>query len=280
VKNKLNQFAILLNQELRLFLSISLGVFLFVLFFEPFSLERFDANNKLVFVAGLGAIFFVFMVLIRVVLPWLMQNYEKRYQQPVLSSSLGTFIIMVLCSVAFPFYLHFVGSISITFYVMLKVFFICLAPSIALRLYDLLKSLRLQNEALIIEKKIIQKQVERYEEDYLNKSIEFTSENNTETMNLLIADVAIIKSADNYVEIIYTEDKIFKKKLLRNTMKNIEQQIKPYSNFIRCHRISIVNLHYIEKLNHNYNSHWLTIKGFSENIPVSRQYLLKLREAL
>ena len=157
---------------------------------------------------------------------------------------------------------------------------ICLAPSVALRLNDMIQGLRIQNEALIIEKKIIQKQLEKYEEDYLNKSIEFISESRNENLNLLIADVAFIKSADNYVEIAYMEGSDLKKKLLRNTLKNIEQQIKPYSNFIRCHRICIVNLHFIEKLNTSYNNHWLTIKGFNEQIPVSRQYMLKLREAL
>jgi len=71
-----------------------------------------------------------------------------------------------------------------------------------------------------------------------------------------------------------------KKKLIRNTLKNTELHIKQYSNFIRCHRTCIVNMHYIEKLNHDYNSYWLKIKGYDEKIPVSRQYLLKLKEAL
>lgn len=190
------------------------------------------------------------------------------------------FIILALSSVAFAFYLHYVGFVSISFYIMFKVVLICLAPPVALGLYDSNNDLRQQNELLIFEKKIIQKQIEKYEEDYLNKSIEFSSDNSLENLTLLIADIAFIKSADNYVEIVYKESDNFKKKLIRNTLKNIEQQIKQYSNFIRCHRICIVNMHYIEKLNTSYNSHWLTIKGYNEQIPVSRQYLLKLKEAL
>ncbi|HEY3389606.1 MAG TPA: LytTR family transcriptional regulator DNA-binding domain-containing protein, partial [Prolixibacteraceae bacterium] len=63
-------------------------------------------------------------------------------------------------------------------------------------------------------------------------------------------------------------------------LKNIEQQLKPYPNFIRCHRICIVNTYYIEKLNRKFSNYWLTIKGSEELIPVSRQYLLKLKEAI
>ena len=114
-------------------------------------------------------------------------------------------------------------------------------------MYDRLNGLREQIDSLILEKKIVQKQVEQYEEDYLNKSVEFISENINENFSLLIAEVAFIRSADNYVEIVYIEGDVYKKKLIRNTLKSIELQIRPYSNFLRCHRISIVNLHFHRK---------------------------------
>ncbi len=280
MNKKFNQFIYLLRENLGLFLGISFGVFLFVLFFQPFPLERFDFNNMLVFVAGLGAIVFLLMVLIKIVFNNLFQNNIQNNDEPTLPSYLGGFIIFASCSIAFAFYLHYVGMVRMSFYIMFKIVLICLVPPITLWLYTAVRELKQQNETLIKEKKLIQQQVEKFEEDYLNKSIEFISENNSEKLNLLIADIAFIKSADNYVEIVYKEDDNFKKKLIRNTLKNIEQQIRPYSNFIRCHRICIVNTHYIEKLNRNYSSHWLTIKGYNESLPVSRQYLLKLKETI
>jgi DNA-binding LytR/AlgR family response regulator len=161
---------------------------------------------------------------------------------------------------------------------MAKIILITAVAPVVLRLYDIIVTLRHQNEALVRERKVIQKKVEKYEDDYLNKSIEFISENGTETYSLTIADVIFIRSADNYVEIIHQETGTIRKKLIRNTLKNIERQIKPYSNFIRCHRICIVNMHYIEKLNKSYNTHWVSLKKTDEKIPVSRQYLLKLKD--
>jgi DNA-binding LytR/AlgR family response regulator len=270
----------LLNDELALFLSISFGLFLFVLFFEPFPLERFDFNNRLVFVAGLSAIVFLMMVLIRVITPWLLMNDKQINHERIFSSQLGGFIILVLSSVGFAFYLRYVGQVGITFYIMIKVVLICLVPPVTLGIYDAFKELKKQNESFITEKTALQKQIEKYEEDYLNKSVEFFSENFSEKFDLPAVDVAFIKSADNYVEIVYKEGDSFKKKLIRNTLKNIEQQIKPYSNFIRCHRICIVNLHHIEKLESSDNNHWLSLRGYNEPIPVSRQYLLKLKESI
>jgi DNA-binding LytR/AlgR family response regulator len=140
--------------------------------------------------------------------------------------------------------------------------------------------LRTYNQDLIREKKQIQKQLEKYEQDYLNKSVDFISENGKELLPLLISDVVLIKSADNYVEIVYQEMDGFRKKLIRNTMKGIELQIKMYSNFIRCHRACIVNTHYIENIHKNYSSYYLSLKKYEEKIPVSRQYLLKIREVI
>lgn len=220
------------------------------------------------------------MFIVRIAVPWLIQFSHQSNIEHNIPAYLGGFAILALNSVAFAFYLHYVGWVNITFYVMFKVVLICFAPVVVLKLSDVINELRHQNESLIIEKKIIQRQIEIYEQDYLNKSAEFISETSSENITLLIADVAFFKSADNYVEIAYKEGDNFRKKLIRNTLKSVEQQIKPYTNFIRCHRICVVNIHYIEKLNSNYSNHWLTLKGFNEQIPVSRQYLLKLKEAL
>jgi len=280
VNKKLTLLIDLIKEELGLYVSISFGVFLFILFFQPFPIERFDFNNRLLFVAGFAAIVFLFMIVVRVAIPWLFREYELSTQESVIPSYLCGFLILALDSVAFPFYLYYVGWVSISFYIMLKVVIICLVPPVVLRVYDLVHELKRKNGLLIIEKKLIQKQIEQYKEDFLNKSIDFVSENSTEKLSFLIADVVLIKSADNYVEIVFREGNGFQKKLLRSPLKTIEQQVKPYSNFFRCHRICIVNMHYVEKLHRSYTNHWLTLKGFPEQIPVSRQYLLKLKEIL
>jgi len=270
-----------LKNEAGIFLSISLGVFLFVLFFQPFPLTNLDFNNGLVYMAGFGGIVVVVIVIIRILLPWIVYDNDSENDKPVIFPPVFQgFLILLISSVAIEFYLRYVGSVKLSFLISFKVFLISLAPPVILGLSDRIRSLTLMNDSLILEKKIMQRQVEKYEEDYLNKTVEFISENTNDNITLLIADVVCIKSSDNYVEILYREGETFKRKLLRNTLKNIEQQIRQYSNFIRCHRVCIANLHFIEKLTRIKDSSWLIIKGFDERLPVSRQYLLKLKEAL
>ncbi len=269
-----------LTKMLGLFLSISFGVFIFILFFQPFPLDRLNNSNILVFVTGLAAIVLFFLALVRVIIPVFLNWQKKTDPGPAMPAYLSSFLILTLTSIAFPFYLHYVGSVTITFLIMFKVVILCSAPAVALWLYDRITDLNHQIGSLIIEKKIIQKKIEKYEEDFLNKPVEFISETSSEKLTLTLADVVLIKSADNYVEIIFQEDNHLKKKLIRNTLKNVENQIRVYSNFIRCHRTCIVNTHHVEKLEKSYHNHWITVKGLEEPIPVSRQYLLKLKETV
>jgi len=280
MNKKLEQILILIKEDRKLFLSISFGVFLFVLFFQPFPLDHFDFNNRLLIVAGLGAIVFLFTALTRAAFLWIIQYENPTPEERVFLSYLGGFIILVLSSVAFAFYLRYVGSVIITFYTMFKVVLICLFSPVALGLADERKELKQINKMLTAKKDIVQEQVTKTEDKHQPQYIEFISENSAENLTLLISNVVLMKSADNYVEIEFMEVNHLKKKLIRSTMKNIEHQLKSYPNFIRCHRICIVNTHYIEKLNRKFNNHWLTIKGSNEEVPVSRQYLLKLKEAI
>jgi DNA-binding LytR/AlgR family response regulator len=225
-------------------------------------------------------IVFIFMFFFRITLPWLIQKVPESIHEGVIPYYITGFLIFTASSVAVAFYLRYVGSQHISYYVMFKIILICLAPPVALRLYDIFRELRQQKLSLTEEIKMLQNQLTTYEEDNLNKTIEFVSDSNTENLILQVADVVLIKSADNYVEIVYMEDNTIKRKLIRNTLKNIELQVRQYSNFIRCHRTYIINTYYIEKLHIKFNNYVLTIKGYNEQVAVSRQYLLKVKEAI
>ncbi len=278
--NKLNQLIHLIKKDLGLYLGISLGIFLFILFFQPFPLDKFDFNNRLLFHAGIAAIIYLFMVMVRVTSRWLTRDQDQSIPETLIHSEIDDLIILALNSVAIVFYLRYVGSVDISFYIVFIVIMICLIPPVILWLYDNFIEIKQRNLSLINDKEVLLKKLEKYKEDFQNKSFDFISESSNEKLSLQIADVIVIKSADNYVEIVYREDDIIRNKLIRNTLKGIEQQTMSFSNFIRCHRTAIINTYYIEKLNRKFNNYWLTIKGYNEHVPVSRQYLLKIKEVL
>ncbi|HLP71653.1 MAG TPA: LytTR family transcriptional regulator DNA-binding domain-containing protein [Bacteroidales bacterium] len=278
MSNKLDQFIFAIKAEIGLALKIGFGVFLFILFFRPFPLTVTDFNNQLLTVSGFGFIVFFSIVLVRVISNWL---FKKRVNEDtIFPAYLNGLAVFIICSVAFAIYVYFAGDVKFTLITAFRIIIICLFPPVMLALNDSFRDLKNHNSFLVSEKKKVQQQIEKYEEDHLNRSIDFVSENANETLNLVVADIIYLKSADNYVEIAYLEAGNVRRKLIRNTLKNIELHIRQYSNFLRCHRTCIVNLHFIDKLHRDSTHHWLTIKGIDEGLPVSRQYLLSIREVL
>lgn len=280
MNSKLNQLIQLFNEKLKIILGISFGIFLFILFFQPFTIDKFDFNDRLLFIAGFGVIVFLSMFLVRIVLPWVLKKRNLAGDDPVLNSYMEGLLILILCSVAFTFYLRYVGSADIYFYTVFKITLISFIPPVILKIYDDYNLLVRMNESLASERNSIKNQIEKYEEEILNKSIDFPAETGSETLSLTVADLVFVQSADNYVEIVFNEGGTIRKKFIRSTLKSTETLLKQYPNFIRVHRTCIVNLHHIEKLHHGSGSQWITLKGLTEKIPVSRQYLLKLKEAL
>jgi len=280
MNNHLHQLTDSLRERFRLFMGISLGVFLFVLFFEPFSIFLLDLKNRLAFLVGLSVITLTLMILVYVVFTHIMSFVASGLKDWILSSYVKGFILTILITVALTFYLRYVGKTDMSFFNFLKILFISLAPAITLSIHDTIEMLRNHNEILIAEKRETRQQVEKYEENLLARTIELNTRGTKENFRLSVADIVCLVSADNYVEVIFKEGGHYEKKLLRGTLRNLQQLLAPYSFFIRIHRTCVVNIHFIDQLRKSFNSYWVNIKGMDRKFPVSRQYLLKVREVL
>jgi|WetSurSiteA1Bulk_404760.scaffolds.fasta_scaffold06252_2 DNA-binding LytR/AlgR family response regulator len=270
----LKRFIFNIRDSFLLYASISMGLFLFMLFFQPFSIRFTDLNNVLIFNAGYGLIIFILLYAI-----YFFSGVFRLTDMEVFSY-LNGFILLVLSSVAFTFYLRYVGQASIGFYTVLKIALICLAPPVILRIYRIRHELSLENEILWRENSLLQSRLQDITQDSSQKILEFYSaETATDILRLRISDILMIRSADNYVAIYFRENGVARKKLIRNTLKNIEQLLRSYGQFIRCHRTCIINVEYIDKLHLKISASYVILKELNEHIPVSRQYVIKLKEA-
>ena len=89
-----------LKDEFGLYLSISLWVFVFVLFFQPFPLNNIDFNNGLVYVAGFGGIILLTLILIRTLLAWLTREKETEdFKTKLFPPFLNGFLILIISGV-------------------------------------------------------------------------------------------------------------------------------------------------------------------------------------
>lgn len=266
-----------LKYNLKLIFNTSILIFLFILFFRPFDANFENVNNLILFFAGFGGIVFILNSITLIALPAIMPKSFKLGKWEVGPPFLLNALIVVLNSVAFPFYLRFVGRTHITFHIVIKMVLIHLSSVIILRLIYIIKY---QSHHLYSTNSNLSEKNFDVDDKKANDIILLFSENKAEKLKLDNSGIYFIKASDNYVEIYFQQNNHIQKKLLRNTLKNIESQLSEHKNYVRCHRTFIVNLIHVNKISKNYKGSFLKILNTEEEIPVSRHYLLKVQETL
>jgi hypothetical protein len=256
--------------------SVSLGIFLFLLFFQPFEIQNPDFNNRLIILATFGAITLVLLTIFRVVIPSIFITAFSESRWTILKEIIIDFLFVICNSVAFAFFARYVGRLPITFPIAINIVIISITASVVVVI---------TNQFYLLKKKV-QKLEPAAEEVIKNelmetpKEIEFESENKTEYFTLFLEQLILIKSANNYIEVIYKHNDEIKKKLIRNTMKTTENLLQKYPEIIRCHRSCMVNKNYIKKVSRGSDGLVLNLFDYPQEIHVSRQYVLRLKEAL
>lgn len=277
---KINQFINLTKLHFRLYFGIAISIFLFIQFFQPFTIEKFEFENKLLFLAGFGVIVLVVLIISQIIFQHALLNKEDENHNNSIYIPLYYFFQIAATSLSFVFYLRFVGQVSITFNTVVRVVFICLSLPVTHIIKFKLNAYQVKLKKYLLEIRLLQDKLKQFSESYATKHIEIVSENDSDNFRIQVSEIVYVKSADNYVEVGYHDEGLVKKKMVRNTLRNVEQQLVEYNNFIRTHRTSLVNIQYIDKLNKNFNSYWLSLDKTKETIPVSRQYLMAVKDLL
>jgi len=266
-----------LSYNLKSILGISLGVFLFFLFFQPVELQTLEFNNRLMVITGFGGINLGIMAISLIVVPSIFPKVFLSRKWKLYKEIIFDLIIWILIAVAFNFYARFVGLVSITFEVSFRIILSSLIPVVILIIIHQFRYLtwHLQNLIDINRKTPIQ------EGSYFEKTeITILSENKSENLSLKLTDLVMIRSANNYIEVYFLENYMLKKRLIRSTLKNTEELLQEYSNIVRCHRTTLVNADHILKLTGQQGTLKLILKDLDVEVTVSRQYLEKVKEVL
>ena len=259
----------ILNAFLRIGFGIALGMFLFILFFQPFELDNTDVNNYILTIAGFSGITFLLIGVLQIILPWSFPKQLNKKNWDLKREIILQFLLWVLNSVAWAFYIVYVAGVKLSMYLEVKIVLLSLTPPLVILFVKEIRSLRMQLYGLRIQHR-----------EKRQEHIELLSENRSERLIMESSELILIKSAENYVEIHYLSGGNGTKKLLRATFKSIEDQLIPFSQMIRCHRTCIINMDHVIKLQKEYGRIYLKMNGIEEEIPVSRQYLLGIRNAL
>jgi DNA-binding LytR/AlgR family response regulator len=101
-----------------------------------------------------------------------------------------------------------------------------------------------------------------------------------ESITVKAEDLLYMEATGNYVNVHYRQDNKITCKLLRSTIRQVEEALQRQSVFVRCHRTFIVNTGKIYHVTGNAQGYKLSLYDISEKVPVSRTYLKSLRDIL
>lgn len=99
-----------------------------------------------------------------------------------------------------------------------------------------------------------------------------------DSLSVIPADLLYVEACGNYVKIAYEISGKVKQKLLRATIRQMEDVLSPYPSLLRCHRAFLVNLDQVARLQGNSQGYRLFFRQTADEVPVSRAYTATVRE--
>ena len=259
-----NKFTLLDKKSDRYFLVVTCLVFsvLFINIFVPFNINRWYSDSGFIQFLRLSSYGFV------VGLVFLFTQFPLRKLFKIETFTIKSYIPwltleVILISLVYIFlYGNPLGNFGNDFVFSLKYTLLgtCLPYSFAL-LIIYYKNQRA--EILELKNKVNQpteKQLLSFKDEY--GKIKFS---------LKSTDLLLLESTDNYVSVYFLSGGKVQRKLVRNTLKNMENALKDYG-IIRCHRSYMVNTRNIEFAQKNGKKLLIQLKEMEKDIPVSEKY--------
>lgn len=253
-----------------------LFIFLFLIIFQPFGLQQYQAQHKTLILAGYGLLTFFGMLANHLLFSFLLPNWYSRKTWTVgknISYVLWVFFVIGICNWAYTSLLIFKEYALHTLFtfqaltLVIGIFPITISTFIIYftRLKEALRDAQLLNQTI------------HKEHTSDTQLLNIPSQNKSEQISLILDKLLYIKAIENYVEVQTDTEKI----IVRNTLKSIEQSISAYPQIRRCHRSYLVNLHQVASFSGNAQGLSLQFKTSGvEDIPVSRTYVPEIKANL
>lgn len=254
--------------------------------FKPFGLETWQWQVFIhllsIFALGLFVCFLTEIILRFVVrMP---RSYDRGVNYIISRNLRFQFINTPLVSLIICLYRHFAMSnlvednkLSLSNY--LETLVIIAFLSFAIGLYWRFKFRSRYLAAELEETRLLNEQLKKLQAQPSPSLLTLTGTTN-ESVGLEITDLLYIEAVGNYVKIVQLHDNEVQTKMLRATMKQMEDTLQAYHMIVRCHRAFMVNLGQVEQISSNSRAMQLVMRHSHDAIPVSRSNVSKLKELL
>ena len=259
--------------------AVLIGAFVafFLIFFQPFGLSQFEFEHKNLILIGFGLVTTICLILVDFLIAPIVQKTIQEEKFTVLHWVLwNLFIVFVIANGNFIYRgILFQFSPDLYFSALGTTMAIGLFPILTLGLLNRIRFLKQNDESA----KEIQSHLHEEEKPLSNSKIVLESENGKDQIEVDSSELLYIENLDNYVAIHLSRDGKEAQETLRNSMRELEQQLAGTS-MARCHRSYIINTSLVQKVSGNAQGWRLSLDTASKEVPVSRKYIPGMKELL
>lgn len=242
----------------------------FLAFFRPFNLDAIDGWFLYLICLEFGAITFVCIVFLGVVVPSVFPVFFEPQQWVVWKEFIWTishFAVIGFANVAFLYSMNYIqgGFWEVIIDLQISTLAVGIFPVFFYIYYDQAKYFKkYAQEAEKMSLQIRQHPIDLQED----KLLVFKNENGEVEYQVPTSQLLFVKSDGNYLELMISDTATVKKQLLRNRIKNVLEEMPTV--FVRCHRSYIVNLEKVRSVDGNARGYELTLANTDLKVPVSR----------
>ena len=265
-----------LKHNAKIIFFISIGILGVLLIFQPIDIIDLSRKDIFYLTTGLAASTFLSLVLNLIVLPSLFPKLFNQKRWKVKSEIFwNIWMVFTIMASNFLFYTKLFGYFEIDLGTIGKLLLLAVLPVSALITINRDRLLRTHlKSAEALNRKL----TESKEPD--EKLVTFNSEYKNDNLSLKVSSLLLVRSANNYVEIFYRENSTTKSQMVRCSMINADRTVRDFDFILRCHRLFIVNINYLVKVEGNSQGYRIALEGIEFPVFVSQKYISNFKKII
>lgn len=265
----------------KVIISISSFVALFLIIFQPFGINLFESNIKILILSGFGLVTFCTLIIDLIILENIFTKFFDERNWKIWKEFLWLFWVIFTIGLGNAFYTSlafdfFKLSISFIIRFQLATFVVAVIP---------ITILIITKQKYLLKKHInsaddLNKNLQEKAEVIESNIIRFFADNEKDSIEFDITNFFFIESSGNYVELYVLDEGKIIRTSFRSTLKRALDFFKDSPEIIQCHRAYIVNTTKIIKAKGNSQGLRLNLENCDTEIPVSRGFVNSIREII
>jgi DNA-binding LytR/AlgR family response regulator len=260
-----------------LLLSAAVGLFVstFLFIFKPFGVDTYVLEGRVWIIWGYGSVTFLVLVINRIIGPAVLPGLFNEARWTVCKDISFQFWHILSIGAANMAFAAVVGAERIR----LLAVPVYLSQALAVGFFPL--SLGVFSAQTVLFKRYAESTRQMNESLRVlgsrkngsgvgPETVVLSAENGKEKVEVRLSDLLLIRSVDNYIEIYTADNDHVNRRILRSSLRRIEQDLKGQPFLFKCHRAFLVNVPNISKVEGNSQGYKLIFKGIEFPVPVSR----------